>query len=98
MFNRTTKALSSVFFLLLFISLNGVVFGNALPPNRTFPVNEVFRYPGTQGIGTDVILDINLDRLRYLDDIMPKNVRTMMSNPANVREWIARSDLVVARC
>jgi alanine dehydrogenase len=48
------------------------------------------------GLGADVvILDINLDRLRYLDDIMPKNVRTMMSNPANVREWIARSDLVV---
>jgi len=48
------------------------------------------------GLGGDVvILDINLDRLRYLDDIMPKNVRTMMSNPANVRECIARSDLVV---
>jgi alanine dehydrogenase len=48
------------------------------------------------GLGADVvILDINLDRLRYLDDIMPKNVRTMMSNPANIRETIARSDLVV---
>jgi alanine dehydrogenase len=48
------------------------------------------------GLGGDVvILDIDLDRLRYLDDIMPKNVRTMMSNPANVRECIARSDLVV---
>jgi len=48
------------------------------------------------GLGADVvILDINLDRLRYLDDIMPKNVRTMMSNPANVRECIARTDLLV---
>jgi alanine dehydrogenase len=48
------------------------------------------------GLGADVvILDVNLDRLRYLDDIMPKNVRTMMSNPANVRDVIARSDLVV---
>jgi len=48
------------------------------------------------GLGADVvILDVNLERLRYLDDIMPKNVRTMMSNPANVRECIARSDLVV---
>ena len=48
------------------------------------------------GLEADVILmDINLDRLRYLEDIMPKNVRTMMSNPVNVRECIARSDLVV---
>jgi alanine dehydrogenase len=48
------------------------------------------------GLGGDVrILDISLDRLRYLDDIMPKNVRTLMSNPVNVRDMIARSDLVV---
>ena len=48
------------------------------------------------GLGADVIiLDINLERLRYLDDVMPKNVRTMMSNPANIRECISRSDLVV---
>jgi alanine dehydrogenase len=48
------------------------------------------------GLGGEVrILDINLERLRYLDDIMPKNVRTLMSNPVNVRDSIARSDLVV---
>jgi len=48
------------------------------------------------GLGGQVlILDINLERLRYLDDIMPKNVRTLMSNPANVRDSISRSDLVV---
>ena len=48
------------------------------------------------GVGADVvILDVNLDRLRYLDDVMPKNVRTLMSNPHNIRESIARSDLVV---
>jgi alanine dehydrogenase len=48
------------------------------------------------GMGADVvILDVNLDRLRYLDDIMPKNVRTMFSNPANVRDSLQRSDLVV---
>ncbi|HET9232969.1 MAG TPA: alanine dehydrogenase, partial [Candidatus Eisenbacteria bacterium] len=47
------------------------------------------------GLGGHVfILDINLERLRYLDDIMPKNVRTLMSNPANIRDCIARSDLV----
>ena len=48
------------------------------------------------GMGADVvILDINIERLRYLDDVMPKNVRTMMSNPANIREGLSRSDLVV---
>ena len=39
------------------------------------------------GLGARVtILDINLDRLRYLDDIMQKNVVTLMSNPQNIRE------------
>ena len=48
------------------------------------------------GMGAHVeILDISLDRLRYLDDIMPKNVRGIMSNPANTRDSISRSDLVV---
>jgi len=48
------------------------------------------------GLGALVtILDIDLDRLRYLDDVMPKNVTTLMSNPANVRRAIAQSDLVV---
>jgi alanine dehydrogenase len=48
------------------------------------------------GLGGEVvILDIDLERLRYLDDIMPKNVRTMMSNPANIRESIARCDLLI---
>jgi alanine dehydrogenase len=31
------------------------------------------------------VLDINLERLRYLDDIMPPNVHTIMSNPENIR-------------
>jgi len=48
------------------------------------------------GLGASVtILDISLDRLRYLDDVMPKNVTTLMSNPANIRDAIERSDLVV---
>jgi alanine dehydrogenase len=42
-----------------------------------------------------VILDINLDRLRYLDDVMPKNVVTMMSNPANIRQMLPHADLLV---
>jgi alanine dehydrogenase len=48
------------------------------------------------GLGARVtIMDINLDRLRYLDDIMPKNVMTLMSNPQNVREKIKDADLLI---
>ena len=41
------------------------------------------------------LLDINMDRLRYLDDIMPKNVVTLMSNPHNIRDKIKEADLLI---
>jgi len=48
------------------------------------------------GLGARVtILEINLDRMRYLDDIMPKNVTTVMSNPLTIREYLRRADLVI---
>jgi alanine dehydrogenase len=48
------------------------------------------------GLGARVtILDINMDRLRYLDDIMPKNVVTLMSNAQNIRERVANADLLI---
>jgi alanine dehydrogenase len=48
------------------------------------------------GLGARVIiLDVNLDRLRYLDDVMPANVQTMYSNPYNIRKVITFADLVV---
>ncbi|MBN1155307.1 alanine dehydrogenase [candidate division KSB1 bacterium] len=48
------------------------------------------------GLGAHVtILDINLDRLRYLDHVLPKNVTTLMSNPENIRHEIADADLVI---
>ena len=48
------------------------------------------------GLGAHVtILDVSLPRLRYLDDVMPKNVTTMMSNPYNIRKLIKRADLVI---
>jgi alanine dehydrogenase len=48
------------------------------------------------GLGSDVIImDLSLDRLRYLDDIMPANVRTVMSNEYNIRELIKTADLIV---
>ncbi len=48
------------------------------------------------GLGADVtIMDVNLPRLRYLDDIMPANVNTFMSNEYNIRELIPTHDLIV---
>ncbi|UII24582.1 alanine dehydrogenase [Fulvivirga maritima] len=48
------------------------------------------------GMGADVtIMDINLPRLRYLDDVMPANVNTFMSNEYNIRELIGTHDLIV---
>jgi alanine dehydrogenase len=48
------------------------------------------------GLGANVlILDINLDRLRYLDDIMPPNVTTLFSDRHAILDSISRADLVV---
>lgn len=48
------------------------------------------------GMGAHVtILDIDLNRLRYLDDVMPANVDTLMSNPANIRTMVAKADLLI---
>lgn len=48
------------------------------------------------GLGANVtIMDISLPRLRYLEDIMPANVDTVMSNEYNVREAIKVSDLII---
>ncbi|MBN2410305.1 alanine dehydrogenase [candidate division KSB1 bacterium] len=48
------------------------------------------------GMGANVtILDVNLDRLRYLDDVMPKNVTTIKSSPYTIREAVADADLII---
>ncbi|RME75670.1 MAG: alanine dehydrogenase [Planctomycetota bacterium] len=48
------------------------------------------------GMGAQVvILDINVERLRYLDHIMPKNVITILSDPYRIRENLRDADLVV---
>jgi alanine dehydrogenase len=48
------------------------------------------------GLGANVaILDINLDRLRYLDDVMPKNVTTLFSDRHNIMDSLVRADLVI---
>ncbi|MFY9342141.1 MAG: alanine dehydrogenase [Planctomycetota bacterium] len=48
------------------------------------------------GLGADVrLLDIDLDRLRYLSDVMPANVTLLHSSPITIREQIVHADLVI---
>jgi len=48
------------------------------------------------GFGAQVtILDNNVDRLRYLDDIMPKNVTTLFSDRHTIRDQLVLADLVI---
>jgi alanine dehydrogenase len=48
------------------------------------------------GFGADVnILDIDMDRLRYLDDVMSANVNVLFSDRHTIREQLQRADLVI---
>lgn len=48
------------------------------------------------GFGASVIIiDRDLERLRYLDDIFGSRIRTLASNPYTIAESVAASDLVV---
>ena len=48
------------------------------------------------GLGAKVyILDMNLERLRYLSDVMPSNCFLLMSKPSTVRRLIKEADVVV---
>jgi alanine dehydrogenase len=48
------------------------------------------------GFGAHVtILDVDLDRLRYLADVMPANVDTLFSNRHTVLEQLRKADLLV---
>ncbi len=48
------------------------------------------------GMGADVtVLDINLDRLEYLEDIYQGKVNTVYSTPQNIKECLKEADLVI---
>jgi len=48
------------------------------------------------GMGADVIIaDLNINRLRYLDDVMPKNVHTVVSSDYVLRELVKTHDLII---
>jgi len=48
------------------------------------------------GMGSNTtIMDINMPRLRYLDDVMPKNITTLFSSEANIRAMLPTVDLII---
>jgi alanine dehydrogenase len=48
------------------------------------------------GLGAQVtVFDVSLTRLRYLDDVMPRNVTTLFSTPAAIREKAMEADLLI---
>ena len=48
------------------------------------------------GLGADVtIIDLSPERLRQLDDIFGNSIQTLMSNPLNIAQAVAESDLVI---
>lgn len=48
------------------------------------------------GMGANTtIMDINMSRLRYLDDVMPRNVHTMFSSEANIGRLLPDVDLII---
>ncbi len=48
------------------------------------------------GLGANVvIMDVNLERMRYLDDVMPANVHTIFSDPQTIRDQVRAADLVI---
>jgi alanine dehydrogenase len=80
----------------------GVLLGGVpgVPPGRVLKIGGGI--VGTQaakmaaGLGAQVtILDISLNRLRYLIDVMPPNVITRFSSEYNIRELLPTQDLVI---
>jgi len=48
------------------------------------------------GLGANVtVMDINLDRLRYLDDVMPANVHAVFSDRLTLQKHLRQADLVI---
>jgi alanine dehydrogenase len=48
------------------------------------------------GLGARVeIMDVNLDRLRHLDEVMPPNVRTLYSHPHAITKHAVEADLII---
>ncbi|MFH5833620.1 alanine dehydrogenase [Halalkalibaculum sp. DA384] len=80
----------------------GVLLGGipGVPPAKTLVLGGgivgVNAAKVTAGMGSSTtIMDINISKLRYLDDVMPRNVSTMFSSEVNIRRMLPDVDLVI---
>ena len=80
----------------------GVLLGGVpgVPPGRVLVLGAgvvgVQAAKMAAGLGAMVtILDINMDRLRYVNDVMPNHVVTEFSNSYNIRKHIKTNDLII---
>jgi alanine dehydrogenase len=48
------------------------------------------------GLGARVvIMDVNLERMRYLEDVLPKNCETIMSDKVNLKTEVVDADVII---
>ena len=76
----------------------GVLLGGVpgVKPAKVFVIGAGVVGTAAARTGADVtICDISLQRLTYLADVMPRNVKTLMSSEYNIREELRHADLVI---
>ena len=76
----------------------GVLLGGVpgVKPARVFVIGAGVVGTAAARMAADVtICDISLPRLTYLTDVMPRNVKTLMSSEYNIREELRHADLVI---
>jgi len=59
------------------------------------PMSEVAGAMAIQEGAKVYVLDVNLDRLRYLSNVLPPSCFVVMSSPAAIRDLVTRADIVV---
>ena len=77
----------------------GILLGGARRRPGTYSVLGGRRGRGEsgkrRGSANIAILDVDMDRLRYLDDIMPPNVNLLFSDRHTIREELHHADLLI---
>ncbi|MFW6129151.1 MAG: hypothetical protein ACOC6P_02770 [Candidatus Aminicenantaceae bacterium] len=84
---NSRKRWSLILTLLGFIVLGGylVLTANDLPQDRIFNINEDYNYPGTQGIGNDVMLEIKSFPYFTIESQAVANINASLScNPSSL--------------
>jgi len=92
----------AAYYLALLYSGTGVLMGGGfgVKPSKVFVIGRgtvgTCTLKVVAGIGASVILlDVNINRLRYLDNVLPKNITLPFSNHYSLEEKIKDADAVI---